>query len=99
MTQIKAHLMEKNISADCSQVAVLVLAGWTKEPLGHYAIFKLFPSDHQVKKLLMVKFLRACSHEADAVHYIRGKRHLFCFIKAESNNVGIRMGNTTKRGG
>ena len=29
MTQIKAHLMEKNIAANCSQVTVSVLAGWT----------------------------------------------------------------------
>ena len=43
MTQIKAHLLEKNIATNCSQVTVPVLAGWTKKPFGHYAILKLFP--------------------------------------------------------
>ena len=42
MTQIKAHLMEKNIATNCSQVTVAVLAGWTKKSFGHYAILKLF---------------------------------------------------------
>ena len=51
MTQIKAHLMEKNTATDCSQVTVPVLAGWTKKPFGHHAIFKFFPSDHQVQAL------------------------------------------------
>ena len=47
MTQIKAHLMEKNIATNCSQVVVPVLAGWTKKSFGHYAVFKLCPLDHQ----------------------------------------------------
>ena len=42
MTQIKAHLMKKNIATNCSEVTVPVLAGWTKKPFGHYAILKLF---------------------------------------------------------
>ena len=41
MTQIKAHLMEKNIATNCSQATVPVLAGWTEKPFGHYAILKL----------------------------------------------------------
>ena len=48
MTQIKAHLMEQNIATNCSQVTVSVLAGWTKKSFGHYAMLKLFLSDHQV---------------------------------------------------
>ena len=40
MTQIKAHLMEKNIATDRSQVTLLVLAGWTKKSFGHYAILQ-----------------------------------------------------------
>ena len=42
MTQIKAHLMEKNTATNCYHVTVPVLAGWTKKPFGHYAILKLF---------------------------------------------------------
>ena len=45
MTQIKAHLMEKNIATNCFQVTVSVLAHWTKKLFGHYAILKLFLSD------------------------------------------------------
>ena len=52
MTQIKAHLMEKNTATNCSQVAVPVLAGWTKKPFGHYAILKLFS---QITKLGTIK--------------------------------------------
>ena len=47
MTQIKAHLMEKNIATNCFQVTAPCLAGWTKKPFGHYTIMKLFPPDHQ----------------------------------------------------
>ena len=36
MTQMKAHLMEKNIATNCFQVTRV--AGWTKKPFGHYAI-------------------------------------------------------------
>ena len=35
MTKIKAHLMEKNIATNSSQVTVTVLAGWTKKLFGH----------------------------------------------------------------
>ena len=48
MTQIKAHLME-NVPQLTVEVTVPVLAGWTKKRFGHYAILKLFPSDHQVR--------------------------------------------------
>ena len=34
--------MGKNIATNCSQVTVLVLAGWTKKSFGHYAILKHF---------------------------------------------------------
>ena len=47
MIQIKAHLMEKNIAPNCSQVIVPILAGWTKKLFGYYAISKLFSSGHQ----------------------------------------------------
>ena len=33
MTQIKGHLMEKNVAANCSQITVPVIAGWIKNPL------------------------------------------------------------------
>ena len=57
----------KNIATNCSQVTVLILAGWTKKPVGHYPTLKLFPSDHQEPfeqkgpKVLWVIFL--CQHE------------------------------------
>ena len=54
MTQIKAHLMEKNIATNCSLLTVPVLAGWTKKPFGHYAVLELFslrsPSDIWTQK-------------------------------------------------
>ena len=49
MTQITANLMEKNIVTNCFMAAVLALDGLTKKHFGHYAILKLFTSDHQVQ--------------------------------------------------
>ena len=34
---------------NCFMAAVLALDGLTKKHFGHYAILKLFPSDHQVQ--------------------------------------------------
>ena len=39
----------------CSVVAALALVGLTKKRFGHYAIFKLFPSDQQDGVLDMQK--------------------------------------------
>ena len=62
MTEIKAHLMEKNIATNCSQVTVPVLAGWTKKPFGHYAILKLF-SLRSPSKSVMKADLKRTRHK------------------------------------
>ena len=38
----------ENIATNCSTVIVLALDGLTKKHFGHYALLKIFPSDHQV---------------------------------------------------
>ena len=47
LAQIEAHLMEKNIATNSSHVTVLILAGWTKNPLATTLSLTFFPSDHQ----------------------------------------------------
>ena len=41
----------------CSVVAVLDLVGLTKKRFGHYAILNFFPSDDQVYKGAIIKYI------------------------------------------
>ena len=51
MTQITAKFIGENIAANCFMVTVLALNGLTKKHFGHYALLKIFPSDHQDPRL------------------------------------------------
>ena len=58
----------ENIATSSSRVTVFALDGLTKKHFGHYALLKIFPSDHQVDCNQMKAYCECNSNESKKLY-------------------------------